>query len=532
MTRALSSPKTLELTDRVLASDATQHALHHVASSPELRNAVARQTTGLAEEVVGGVRASAARLDDRAERVVRRPPRTEQPKFGGIVTRAIALATDAALTTVLFMSVVGIASLVASLVGGLRPEWLVGALLASGWILIAGTYFVLFWSSAGQTPGMRLLHLRVLGPTDAPPSLGRSLVRLVGLVLAIVPLFAGFLPILFTERRRGYPTCSREPSSCTRTGTLESSARRNRPERALRRADGDHSRGAAGRDRRGRRRAALVLDRRARAPRRLRGRRDVYLGTRTGAAPVAEPAGGRQLRVRGTTPPARAERARHANRDPRPRPLGVVDGGRARAEPGRDGAPAPPAAGLPVLARAHYRVRALRRRAARGHDGDESRARRLPVRRRRSPVLDRRHRDRRPGDPASAGRHDARIRRARPTGRRSTGRRHGARLPQAEADRRDEARQRLHRPRARRRWSRPRRAAIRRQAAASRSGSTRPTVPDALHGRPASGRRAEEPRGRADDVPAELLPYRKITDPPGARQLDHEHVGITPIVQT
>ena len=33
--------------------------------------------------------------------------------------------------------------------------------------------------------------------------MGRSIVRLVGLALAIVPLFAGFLPVLFSERRRG-----------------------------------------------------------------------------------------------------------------------------------------------------------------------------------------------------------------------------------------------------------------------------------------------------------------------------------------
>jgi uncharacterized RDD family membrane protein YckC len=203
VTAALASPRTLELTDRVLGSDETQRALHHVASSPELRDAIARQTTGLAEEVVGGVRASAVRLDDRAEQVVRRPPRAERPIYGGIVTRALALASDAAVTIVLFMSVVGIAALVASLVGGLRPAWLVGALLASGWMLIAGTYFVLFWSAAGQTPGMRLLRVRVRGPGGDTPSIGRSLVRLVGLVLAIVPLFAGFVPILFTERRRG-----------------------------------------------------------------------------------------------------------------------------------------------------------------------------------------------------------------------------------------------------------------------------------------------------------------------------------------
>jgi len=121
--------------------------------------------------------------------------------------RSLALATDAALTIVLFMSVVGISALVASLVGGLRPAWPAGALLASGWFLIAGTYFVLFWSTAGQTPGMRLLRVRVRtrGLDGDSPSIGRSLVRLVGLVLAIVPMFAGFIPVLFTERRRGLP---------------------------------------------------------------------------------------------------------------------------------------------------------------------------------------------------------------------------------------------------------------------------------------------------------------------------------------
>ena len=125
----------------VLASDETQRALRHVASSPELRDAIARQTTGLADEVIGGVRASAARLDDRAERVVRRRARAERPIYAGIATRAIALATDAAVIIVLFMSVVGIAALIASLVGGLRPEWLVGVLL--GLRLDAGRRHVL-----------------------------------------------------------------------------------------------------------------------------------------------------------------------------------------------------------------------------------------------------------------------------------------------------------------------------------------------------------------------------------------------------
>ena len=205
VTAALASPRTNELTDKVLASDETQRALHHLASSPELRDAIAKQTTGLADEVIAGLRARAEQLDDRAEEVLRRPTRAGHPVYAGVATRTFALATDAALTIVIWMSLVGLGALISTLVGSLRPEWLVGVLLASGWTLVVGGYFVLFWSSAGQTPGMRLLRLRVRGPTGNPPSISRSLVRFVGLVLAIVPFFAGFLPILFTERRRGLP---------------------------------------------------------------------------------------------------------------------------------------------------------------------------------------------------------------------------------------------------------------------------------------------------------------------------------------
>ena len=103
------------------------------------------------------------------------------------------------------MSIVGVVALVSSLVGGLSPNWVVGALLGIGWALIGPTYFVLFWSTAGQTPGMRLLRLRVEKTVGGAPSAGRSVVRFIALVLSIAVLFLGFVPILFTERRRGLP---------------------------------------------------------------------------------------------------------------------------------------------------------------------------------------------------------------------------------------------------------------------------------------------------------------------------------------
>ncbi len=198
---ALKSPHTDELVERVVQSPQMRRAIEEVVAGPEVRAAMARQTTGLAEELVVGLRSSAVRFDDRADRRRHAAP----SPYAGIATRAVALGVDAGLILVAFASLAALAGLIAALVGGLRPAWLAAALLAGGWLLLAWTYFVLFWSGAGQTPGMRLLRLRVRGSAGDPPSLGRSIVRAVGTMIAIVPFFAGYLPVLFDERRRGLP---------------------------------------------------------------------------------------------------------------------------------------------------------------------------------------------------------------------------------------------------------------------------------------------------------------------------------------
>jgi uncharacterized RDD family membrane protein YckC len=199
--QALESTTANRLTDQVLQSDQMRRAIKEVVESPEMRAALARQTTGLAEELVGGVRARAVQLDERLERRSRDRP----TPFAGAATRAVALAVDAAAILLIFAGLAALFGLITSLVGELRPQWLVGVLLASGWALVAAGYLVLFWSGAGQTPGMRLLRLRLLGREGRPPSLGWSIVRAVGTAIAIIPFFAGYIPVLFDERRRGLP---------------------------------------------------------------------------------------------------------------------------------------------------------------------------------------------------------------------------------------------------------------------------------------------------------------------------------------
>ena len=178
-----------------------QRMLESIASSPELRRAVTRQSAGLAEDVVAGVRHSATRLDER----IARPAQRRQPVYAGIATRAAALAVDALAALSIFVLGSAVFALIASLVGGIRPHWLAGSLLGAEWILVAGGYFVLFWSAAGQTPGMRLMRLHVRRQGGGGLSVGRAIVRTLGLALAIIPLFAGFVPALFDERRRALP---------------------------------------------------------------------------------------------------------------------------------------------------------------------------------------------------------------------------------------------------------------------------------------------------------------------------------------
>jgi uncharacterized RDD family membrane protein YckC len=69
-------------------------------------------------------------------------------------------------------------------------------------LLFEAAYFAGFWSTVGQTPGMRVMQLRVVDDSGSVPGLGRSLVRLIGLGFAILLLFTGFLPVLVDDRRR------------------------------------------------------------------------------------------------------------------------------------------------------------------------------------------------------------------------------------------------------------------------------------------------------------------------------------------
>ena len=141
------------------------------------------------------------------ETPVDRPPDTDAPteRYVGLATRVIAFVLDAALIDLVVIIVAIGAALILSLLH--LPKDLKPALAAIGgaaYILWSIGYFVAFWSTTGQTPGSRVMQIRVVTAKGVAFKPRRAIRRLLGMVLAALPLFAGYVLILFDGKRRGF----------------------------------------------------------------------------------------------------------------------------------------------------------------------------------------------------------------------------------------------------------------------------------------------------------------------------------------
>lgn len=153
--------------------------------------------------------AAAARAQQAAAARVHGPPslgRTVSSPYAGLATRAIAFALDAAIVNGVAVTVAAVVSLTITVLH--LPSGVKTAAVAIGavvWILWTIGYFATFWATTGQTPGDRVMQIRVLdvlGRGPLPPR--RAVVRFGALVLGAIPLGAGFVPVLLSERRRAF----------------------------------------------------------------------------------------------------------------------------------------------------------------------------------------------------------------------------------------------------------------------------------------------------------------------------------------
>jgi uncharacterized RDD family membrane protein YckC len=94
---------------------------------------------------------------------------------------------------------------------------IIGALLAAVLPIIGGiaifiaiivvplVYFPYFWSKSGQTPGQKMMGIKVVRDADGGPvTMGSAILRLVGYWISGLVFYLGYIWIFIDKRKRGW----------------------------------------------------------------------------------------------------------------------------------------------------------------------------------------------------------------------------------------------------------------------------------------------------------------------------------------
>ena len=206
---ALDSEMVDHLWQQLLVSEEVEQLFVRIGDAPELRAAMAAQSSGLVRDLGIGAQRLVQRLDDRLEtairRVFRRAARSKPSRHAGLASRGLAFVIDLAIINVGFLVLSG---LVAFLVSALTDSGSAstGVLVAGAgfWLGAGALYFAWYWALAGQTPGMHFVGLQLESSVGRRIGFKRAIRRLFGLAAAVIPFGVGLLAVAMNADRRGW----------------------------------------------------------------------------------------------------------------------------------------------------------------------------------------------------------------------------------------------------------------------------------------------------------------------------------------
>ena len=121
-------------------------------------------------------------------------------EFGGAGARLVGYIIDMVIT---FAAIFAL-GLVFVVVGTLVPA--IGALgFVLSFLIVEFGYFPYFWAKDGQTPGMKIMSIKVVRDADGGPiSMGQAILRLIGYWVSSAVFYLGFIWVLIDKRQRGW----------------------------------------------------------------------------------------------------------------------------------------------------------------------------------------------------------------------------------------------------------------------------------------------------------------------------------------
>jgi len=119
--------------------------------------------------------------------------------FAGPGARLVAYIVDVIIVTVVvvLLSILGVALAVTIPLLAVLPIVAI--------IVIPLVYFPYYWSSSGQTPGMKMMGIRVVRDRDGGPVTGgQAVLRLLGYWVSGFVFYLGYIWIFIDKRKRGW----------------------------------------------------------------------------------------------------------------------------------------------------------------------------------------------------------------------------------------------------------------------------------------------------------------------------------------
>lgn len=124
-------------------------------------------------------------------------------QYAGFWARFLAILIDALAIGLLSAALIPITGAqITTTTNGVVTVNVVG----NAWSTLIGlVYFVGFWAWRGQTVGMMPFNMQVVGVADGKKiDVVRGLLRYVGLIISIIPLFLGLIWAAFDARKQGW----------------------------------------------------------------------------------------------------------------------------------------------------------------------------------------------------------------------------------------------------------------------------------------------------------------------------------------
>lgn len=120
-------------------------------------------------------------------------------EFAGYGARLIAYIVDSLILSVVIIALVLIATALTVAVP------ILGILAFVALVVFGVLYFPYFWQKSGQTPGMKMLGIKVVRDVDGGSlTWGSAIIRMIGFWISGAVFYLGYIWVFIDKRRRGW----------------------------------------------------------------------------------------------------------------------------------------------------------------------------------------------------------------------------------------------------------------------------------------------------------------------------------------